>query len=85
MYSGPILIGDAAYQWDAKQLRQEQMIINDSYWNLSNKSLTTLQNSLQKNYIMSKFMPGPKLLGSLLSVKNRWGLWFDINGIQGEG
>lgn len=74
LYSGPILKGDDAYNWDAKQLLKEQQVIDPSYWRLSNKSLTILENSLKKNYWCPKLftMGSPTFKGTLLSVTDRW-------------
>jgi YD repeat-containing protein len=72
LYGGPILKGKDAFNWDAGQLLKEQQVIDPSYWNLSNESLTTLENSLKKNYVLSKFISGPKFSGILLSVTDRW-------------
>ncbi|WP_214225834.1 DUF6443 domain-containing protein [Pedobacter sp. B4-66] len=72
LYNGDPIKGSAAGSWDGKQLLKEQNIINNSYWNLSNKSLTILDNSLKKNYFLSKFIPGPVFQGNLLSIQDRW-------------
>jgi hypothetical protein len=74
LYLGSPLTGKDAYNWDAKMLLQEQMVINPSYWNLSNGTLTTLENSLRKNYISTwLFSNGPTFKGTtILSVTDRW-------------
>ncbi|NII83270.1 MULTISPECIES: RHS repeat domain-containing protein [unclassified Pedobacter] len=72
LYNGDPIKGDAARLWDGKQLLKEQNVINNSYWSLSNKSLTILENSLKKNYFLSKFIPGAVFQGNLLSIQDRW-------------
>ena len=74
LYAGKPLKGKDAYNWDANQLLKEQQVINPSYWTLSNSSLTTLENSLKKNYVGAKLftMGSPTFKGILLSVNDRW-------------
>ncbi len=72
LYNGRPLKGDAARVWDGEQLLREQNVINDSYWKLSNNSRNILENSLKKNYFISKFIPGPVFNGSIMSITDRW-------------
>ena len=72
LYNGPPVKGAAAFNWDAKQLLKEQMVINDSYWGLAGASLSILENSVKKNGFLPKFFSGPSFSGSILNVNDRW-------------
>ncbi|MFC3198170.1 hypothetical protein ACFOET_11160 [Parapedobacter deserti] len=82
LYNGQPLVGAAAQSWDSKQLYQEQILINDLYWGLSNKSLTTLENSIKQNYILSRFTTDPRFKGSILNTHDRYKFGMKLMGIK---
>lgn len=69
---GNCLKGLDAERWDGQLLLREQQLIDPSYQKLSRRSLYALENSLRKENLLSKFIPGLEFDGSLLNIKDRW-------------
>lgn len=64
--------GKQAQNLDSKQLYKEQILINDSYWRLSNKSLNIIENAVKQKSILPKFTTDPALKGSILNTHDRY-------------
>lgn len=74
LYNGPVLKGASAKSWDSNQLYNEQIVINNLYWGLSNKSLNILEDSIKQkwNAPASKISTDPAFKGSLLNTNDRY-------------
>lgn len=76
LIEGPVLKGQAAFEWDGRTLAAEQKLIHISYLKLSNASFIKLENSVQQNTVMSEivgfFVGGEPFKGSLRDISDRW-------------